>query len=101
MPTVLRQQGLSIRILHPPREHGPPHVHVTSGHGTGRGEVVIRLAVLLDRPERTGPVELWHVSGMTAAEVSRAVRLVEAHHDYLVRCWFGIHGGPSGPSTSP
>jgi hypothetical protein len=33
MPTVLVQGGFKVRILLPPREHGPAHVHVHKAGG--------------------------------------------------------------------
>ena len=77
MPTVLRSNGFRVTIYAPPREHGPPHVHVVRA---GR-KVVIELS----------PIRVRRISGMRDAEVSVAVRLVEQAHDYLMRKWKETH----------
>lgn len=82
LPTVIRSGGFSVRILLPPREHGPPHVHVVRGGA----EVVIRLGA-------TGEsVKLVEVHGMKASNVVRAVRLVGIWKDDLLATWEAIHG---------
>ena len=82
MPTVIRSAGFAVRILFPPREHGPPHVHVVKGGA----EVVIRLG------ETGEPVELVKVYGMKKSDVVRAVRLVEIWKDDLLAMWKATHG---------
>lgn len=82
MPTVIRSDGFSVRILFPPREHAPPHVHVVKGGA----EVVIRLG------ERGGPVRLIEVHEMKTSEVVKAVRLVEIWKGDLLETWEAMHG---------
>lgn len=82
MPTVLQVDGFRIRILLPPREHPPPHVHVVRGGG----EVVILL------PTEAEPVTVRTVYRMRMAEVIAAVRLVEAHVEQLQVAWRKYHG---------
>ena len=82
VPTVIRSDGFAVRILLPPREHGPPHVHVVKGGS----EAVIRLG------PRGRPVELLEVYGMKTKDVLKAVRLVEASKDHLLAIWEEIHG---------
>jgi hypothetical protein len=82
VPTVLQVQGFRVRILLPPREHPPPHVHVTKGDG----EVVILL------PGAAGVVAIRTVHRMRAADVVTAVRLVEAHVTQLEAAWRAYHG---------
>jgi Domain of unknown function (DUF4160) len=82
VPTVLQVQGFRVRILLPPREHPPPHVHVAKGDG----EVVI----LLPGPE--GVVAIRTVYHMRTADVVAAVRLVEAHVEQLQAAWRKYHG---------
>jgi len=81
MPTVIRSGGFSVRILLPPREHGPAHVHVVKGSA----EVVISLG------EKDGSVKLVKVYGMRTSVV-RAIRLVERSKDDLLAIWEAIHG---------
>ncbi|MGQ0767160.1 MAG: DUF4160 domain-containing protein [Gemmatimonadota bacterium] len=82
MPTVLQVDGFRVRILLPPREHPPPHVHVVRGGG----EVVILL------PRAEGPVAVRTVYRMRAVDVIAAVRLVEAHLAQLQAAWRQYHG---------
>jgi hypothetical protein len=83
MPTILRADGFTVKIHGPPREHGPPHVHVERG---GAELAVIRL------PWRGRGQRLWRVHGMSDAHVVRAFRLVERHEGLLLRAWERIHG---------
>jgi hypothetical protein len=82
LPTVIRSGGFAVRILFPPREHGPPHVHVVKGGA----EVVIRLG------ERGGRVRLVEVHGMKTSDAVRAVRLVERWNEELLAMWKVAHG---------
>lgn len=80
MPVVLREGGMSVVIHPPPREHGPPHVHVLIG---GEGVVI---SMGKDRPTvRKG-------FGMRLSDIARAKRLVIANEEYLLRRWREIHG---------
>ena len=78
MPIVLRSNAFRIVILLPPREHGPPHVHVRSPGG----EVVIQLE----------PVHVRTVHRMRSVDVLNAVRLVESHLPHLLAEWRRYHG---------
>ena len=66
----------------PPREHGPPHVHVVKGGA----EAVIGLG------KTDGPVRLVEVHGMKTRDVVKAVRLVEIWKGELLAIWKAIHG---------
>ena len=83
VPTIVRRNGLALKVLGPPREHPPPHVHVYKGH---ESVVVIRLGIA------GGPPRVWTVHGMRNADVIRAYRLVEEHEDVLRAAWERIHG---------
>ena len=87
MPTVLEVDGFVVRVLGPPREHPPPHVHVEKGR---EAVVVIRLR-MAGRPQ-----ELWKAYGMRRRDVIKAFRIVEEHHDELLKAWEEIHGKASG-----
>ncbi len=78
MPTVLLIDGFAVSIRLPPREHGPPHVHVWKG---GQ-HVVISLG-----DAHQGPA-LRDVPGMNKLDVARALRIVESHQEFLCS-----HGG--------
>jgi hypothetical protein len=83
MPTVLRKDGFVVKVLGPPREHAPPHVHVQKGR---TALAVIRL------PIAGRPLKLWKVYHMRSSDVLRAVRIVEAHAASLLAAWEEIHG---------
>ena len=82
MPTVLDANGFQVRVLLPPREHGPPHVHVSKGGS----EVVIML------PHGVHPLAIRTVHAMKDRDVVAAVRLVEAHLEPLRAAWRKYHG---------
>jgi len=82
LPTVVRSGGFAVRILLPPREHGPPHVHVVKAGA----EVVIALGCT------DSPVKLLEVHGMKDRDVVRAVRLVKIWKADLLANWKTIHG---------
>lgn len=82
MPTVLRVAGFRVLIFLPPREHEPPHVHVSNAVG----EVVILLPAGGARPR------VRSVYGMSDADAVRAFRIVEAHAEYLFEKWREYHG---------
>jgi hypothetical protein len=79
MSTPVREGGFKVRVLAPPREHGPPHVHVVRH----RGEVLIEL----------DPLSIKEVRGrIKDADIVKAFRIVEAHVDVLLAEWRRIHG---------
>ena len=69
-------------IFLPPREHGPPHVHVRKS----TGEAVITLATT------DGPQTIRSVFGMRTTDVVAAFRIVEDHTEYLLQRWREHHG---------
>ena len=81
MPTILRSQGLDVRIYL--NDHAPPHVHVASADGVAK--------IALGQPPGHRP-RLVAVSGMSRAEAARALRLVVAHGDLCLDRWREIHG---------
>ena len=78
MPTIVQRGGFMVRVLLPPREHGPPHVHVAKADG----EVLINLS----------PIGVREVLGMRPADVVRAVRVVDEHHGECLMAWRRYHG---------
>ena len=83
VPTVIRQGGFRVSIFGPPREHGPPHVHVYKGSAA---VVVIRLGL----PGQG--IAIREIHDMKRADVVKAYRLVEAHAETLQKAWEDIHG---------
>ncbi len=82
MPTVHRERGFAVRIYLPPREHGPPQVHVVKGGS----EVKIHLGT-----SSTAPT-VERVFAMRDADVVRAYRIVLDHHAKLLDKWREYHG---------
>ncbi len=78
MPTVLRFGAFRFIIYPPPREHGPPQVHVIRAGA----EAVITL----------DPVSVRGVARMRDGDVVTAVQLVERFRSVLVDHWRGVHG---------
>jgi hypothetical protein len=78
LPTVLRAYGFRIVIRHPPREHGPAHVHVFKGNG----ELVI---------EVEHDISVRESYGMTLRDAREARALVQDHLEELRRAWKSIH----------
>ena len=72
-----------VRLYGPPREHPPPHVHVTIA---GRGEAVIRLGA---GPKP--PVVVRSV-GLNDRLVLRAWELVHVNQDEIQLHWEKRHG---------
>lgn len=75
----------------PPREHGPPHVHVLKGGGKGESEVLINLGQA-DTPGVAGePISIREVKGMRDSDVVMAAMLVQNHIESLRERWKEIH----------
>lgn len=82
MPTVLRDGGFEVRILLPPREHGPPHVHVRKSGGM----------VIINLPDGNSLLSVRSVTRrMSDATVLAAFRLVEANVEMLLTEWRRYH----------
>ena len=82
MPTVLTVDGYQVRIRLPPREHGPPHVHVRKAG----------MLVVINLPEGDQPPTIRRVRGGHTADVTAAFRLVEANVEMLLNEWRRYHG---------
>ena len=82
MPTVLRQAGFRVVIYLPPREHLPPHVHVSNAEG----EIVIELST------DARPQVIRDAVGMRSTDVVRAFRIVDEHSAFLLDRWRTYHG---------
>ena len=83
MPRAFERDGFAVRVLGPPREHPPPHVHVQLG---SHALVVIRLR-LPNVAQR-----VWRIYDMRPRDVVRAFKLVELHHELLLQLWEDMHG---------
>jgi hypothetical protein len=77
MATAHREDGFEFRIW--PNDHTPPHVHAWKAGGMAKIELVDGFDVV-------------KVREMKATDVVRAVRIVMANQDKLMRAWEGIHG---------
>lgn len=81
MPTVLRVGGFSVRMYSPPREHGPPHVHVVHA-----GEEVV---ILLGDSEHAPRIR--EKTAMSSADTARALTIVAEHQALLLHLWGHYH----------
>lgn len=82
MAEAHREAGFVFRIYGPPREHGPPHVHV---HKTGT-QAVLHLG------DANTPVFPLRISRMAASDVVKAVRIAQANREKLLSEWEKHHG---------
>lgn len=82
MAEAYREAGFVFQIYGPPREHGPPHVHV---HKSGTH-------VVLELGNASTPVRPWRISGMSVRDVVKAVRIAQANKERLLREWEKRHG---------
>jgi len=82
VPTVLKDGGFHLRILLPPREHGPAHVHVRKA-----GAVVV-----IDLPDANQSLGIRKIRRMRETDVMAAFRLVEANVELLLEHWRRYHG---------
>ena len=80
-PVVLRHHGFRVSVLLPPREHGPPHVHVSKA-----GTVAV-----IELPTGDQPIRIRSVDRMTQADVVSAYRLVQASAELLLASWRRYH----------
>ncbi len=82
MPRVLERDGFKVMILLPPREHGPPHVHVRKAGGVA----------VIELPNGKRPLVVRRVFRMRDVDVLAATRLVEANAELLLTHWRLHHG---------
>jgi hypothetical protein len=71
-----------VYILLPPREHGPPHVHVWKGGAQ----------VVIDLGSATGQCKIDRIFEMKPKDVVKAFRVVDESRDSLLDEWRKIHG---------
>ena len=81
----------SVRILNPPREHGPPHVHVVKGRSRG-GEVVINLGEQPGESAGGGRISICEVWRMSDTDVVKTVDIVQDNIEQLRLEWKRLHG---------
>ena len=79
----MQTEGFVIKIWGPPREHGPPHVHVLLG---AEGLIIVRLG------SGGGSPQVWKYYNVRERDVVRAYRVVVEHEEYLLMKWETIHG---------
>lgn len=83
MTEVHRQDGFTIHIFGPPREHKPPHVHVRRADAV----LVVRLG------NEAIPANAWKNYGMSDRGVVNAMRIVQANKDQFLTTWAEVHSG--------
>lgn len=82
VPTVLNTDGFRVRIVLPPREHGPAHVHVRKAGGV----------VVIDLRDGEQPIRIRTIRKMRNTDVVAAFRLVERSVDMRLEQWRKYHG---------
>lgn len=82
MVTVHREGPFRVAVYPPPKEHGPPHVHVIRDEN----EVLINLG-----DENTAP-SLRENRGLGAPDVRRALGIVMEQQEALLAEWRWLHG---------
>jgi len=75
MTTAHRESGFTFRIWS--NDHEPAHVHARKGGDA----VVINLS----------PVSVKSIKGMKPADVARAVEIVEANRNKMLKIWRDTH----------
>ncbi len=87
MPTVLRVGPLRFRIHGSPREHPPPHVHISR---RGAGWITVRIPTDAD----SVPV-IRDYTGLRLREIRWILALVSEHRDDFLTVWETLHGNSS------
>lgn len=78
--TVFETEHWKFKIFSPPREHGPPHVHV---RGIGmNAEVRINLLTF----------EVMGETNFSRKAVLGILECIHINHEYLLECWENLHG---------
>lgn len=78
--TVLETDKWKIKVFAPPKEHGPPHVHVQAKGEKAEVKIsLIDLSVI-------GPTRFDKRS------VKKIIIFVHQNFDYLWNCWEMLHG---------
>ena len=75
MPTVIREDGYTIRIYL--NDHIPAHVHVINAEKEAR--------VSLE------PIEIMNNIDFTSKELRKIIDIIESHHDELLEAWDTYH----------
>ena len=75
MPTVIREDGYTIRIYL--NDHIPAHVHVMNAEKEAR--------VSLE------PIEVMNNIDFTSKELRKIIEIIESHHDELLKAWDTYH----------
>lgn len=78
--TVLETNQWKIMVYAPPREHGPPHVHVVSK--SSGVEVKITLF----------DIRVIGTTSFDRATARAIIVYVYENHDFLVEAWEALHG---------
>ena len=75
MPTVIREDGYTIRIYL--NDHIPAHVHVVNAEKEAR--------VSLE------PIEIMNNIDFTSKELRKIIEIIESHHEELLEAWDTYH----------
>lgn len=78
--TVLENEKWKIKVFAPPKEHGPPHVHVMAKGE--KAEVKISLVTL----------EVLGGTRFSRQTVTGIIKYIHANYEVLWKCWEELHG---------
>jgi hypothetical protein len=78
--TILENSRWKIKIFAPPKEHGPPHVHVIA-----KGENA-EVKILLENLEVIGSTRF------SKKTVTGIVRFIYENYEHISNCWEALHG---------
>lgn len=78
--TVIENEKWKVKVFAPPKEHGPPHVHVLAKGE--RAEVRISLHNL----------EMIGTTRFSKRTVKLIIKFIYENYDYLWKCWENLHG---------
>ncbi|MBL7664530.1 MAG: DUF4160 domain-containing protein [Bacteriovoracaceae bacterium] len=80
MGTVIENEKWKIKVFAPPKEHGPPHVHVIAKGE--KAEVKISLVTL-------GVIGSTNFDKRT---VKGIINYIHENYEFLWKCWEVLHG---------
>lgn len=78
--TVIENEKWKIKVYAPPKEHGPPHVHVIAKGE--QAEVKISLMTL----------EVIGRTQFSKRVVKGIIKYIHENYEYLWNCWETLHG---------
>ena len=78
--TVIENEKWKVKVFAPPKEHGPPHVHVIAKGE--KAEVKISLLTL----------QMIGKTQFSKRAVKGIIEYIYKNYDFLWKCWEDLHG---------